>query len=106
MAGLICPVCKSTLQEQNRESVSIDVCPQCRGVWLDRGELEKLMSVVRSDYTPPPQQTRAQPRRDYDDDDRYRHERPRHHDEYYQKDHRGYPPRKKSKMETIFDIFD
>lgn len=95
MSGLTCPICKSTLQEQNREGVSIDVCPQCRGVWLDRGELEKLMSVVRSDDAPPLQQPRRD-HRDYDDD-RHRYDRDNRH---------GYPPRKKSKMETIFDIFD
>ena len=47
-----CPTCPdSTLSMTVREQVEIDYCPQCRGVWLDRGELDKL--VQRSE-TPPP----------------------------------------------------
>ena len=39
-----CPVCpESTLAMTNREGVEIDYCPKCRGVWLDRGELDKLI---------------------------------------------------------------
>lgn len=40
---LRCPRCEDTdLDQRMREGVSIDVCPSCRGVWLDRGELEKV----------------------------------------------------------------
>jgi Zn-finger nucleic acid-binding protein len=35
------------MQEVTRNDVHIDVCPRCRGVWLDRGELEKLLGSVR-----------------------------------------------------------
>ena len=39
-----CPVCPDiVLLLMNRQGVEIDHCPQCRGVWLDRGELEKLI---------------------------------------------------------------
>lgn len=39
-----CPVCPdSQLQMTERQGVEIDYCPQCRGVWLDRGELDKLI---------------------------------------------------------------
>lgn len=39
-----CPRCEtSTLRETDRDGVAIDQCPDCRGVWLDRGELEKLV---------------------------------------------------------------
>ena len=39
-----CPVCKDvTLLMSERKGVEIDYCPECRGIWLDRGELEKLM---------------------------------------------------------------
>ena len=38
-----CPVCASDLRAMDRSGVEIDYCPQCRGVWLDRGELEKLI---------------------------------------------------------------
>ncbi|GAB3263516.1 TFIIB-type zinc ribbon-containing protein [Chitinimonas naiadis] len=39
-----CPVCKeTTLVMAERQGIEIDYCPQCRGVWLDRGELDKLI---------------------------------------------------------------
>ena len=39
-----CPVCKDAdLAMSDRQGVEIDFCPQCRGVWLDRGELDKLI---------------------------------------------------------------
>lgn len=39
-----CPVCKDiTLAISTREGIEIDHCPQCRGVWLDRGELDKII---------------------------------------------------------------
>jgi uncharacterized protein len=46
MSVLTCPVCAGTMREQERESVTIDVCTQCKGVWLDRGELEKLSAIM------------------------------------------------------------
>ena len=39
-----CPVCpSSTLVMSDRQGIEIDYCPQCRGVWLDRGELDKII---------------------------------------------------------------
>lgn len=40
---MLCPVCNVELKLANRQGVEIDYCPQCRGIWLDRGELEKLI---------------------------------------------------------------
>ena len=41
-----CPVCpESTLALSERQGVEIDYCPSCRGVWLDRGELDKLIDM-------------------------------------------------------------
>ncbi|OBR65063.1 hypothetical protein A7K91_05755 [Paenibacillus oryzae] len=43
-----CPVCDDVrMREVVKDDVLIDVCPDCKGVWLDRGELEKLMQGVR-----------------------------------------------------------
>lgn len=44
-----CPVCSTELNAVDRQGVEIDFCPRCRGVWLDRGELEKL--IDRSSHT-------------------------------------------------------
>jgi uncharacterized protein len=41
--GLPCPVCKVALVMSERQGIEIDYCPQCRGVWLDRGELDKII---------------------------------------------------------------
>lgn len=41
-----CPVCDARLREVNRRGVVVDVCPECKGVWLERGELEKLLEVA------------------------------------------------------------
>jgi len=38
-----CPKCNVTLTIADRQGVEIDFCPQCRGVWLDRGELDKII---------------------------------------------------------------
>jgi len=41
-----CPIDGATLVISDRSGVEIDYCPECRGVWLDRGELEKLLSAL------------------------------------------------------------
>lgn len=43
VAAMLCPVCKVGLAMSDRQGVEIDYCPQCRGVWLDRGELDKII---------------------------------------------------------------
>ena len=41
---MLCPTCKTVkLQMSERQGVEIDFCPDCRGVWLDRGELDKII---------------------------------------------------------------
>jgi len=56
-----CPIDGSQLVMADRSGVEIDYCPQCRGVWLDRGELDKI--IERSVPTADPQSTRqAAPR--------------------------------------------
>ncbi|MFZ5823653.1 MAG: zf-TFIIB domain-containing protein, partial [Bacillota bacterium] len=43
-----CPMCNVAMREVDRRGVRIDVCPECRGVWLDGGELEKLLAAGES----------------------------------------------------------
>jgi Zn-finger nucleic acid-binding protein len=40
---MLCPTCKVELKLADRQGIEIDYCPQCRGVWLDRGELDKIV---------------------------------------------------------------
>ena len=50
-----CPVCKDvTLTMSERQGIEIDYCPQCRGVWLDRGELDKLLERAQASVEPAP----------------------------------------------------
>lgn len=102
-----CPVCPdSTLSMLDRQGVEIDYCPHCRGVWLDRGELEKLMeragslpaasSVPLPAPAPSPVPVPAshygmRPPRDFADSD------------YAQHRQGGYGQRKKSWLSEIFD---
>lgn len=64
---MICPVCEVSLSMADRQGVEIDFCPQCRGVWLDRGELDKIIERSVSEISPPPRE-RDRDRRGYDDD--------------------------------------
>jgi Zn-finger nucleic acid-binding protein len=73
---MLCPNDQSELRIADRNGVEIDYCPQCRGVWLDRGELDKIIdraagqidsAGLQRGSVPP---VRRQPDRDrYDDDD-------------------------------------
>lgn len=49
-----CPVDGAQLVMTERNGVEIDYCPQCRGVWLDRGELDKIIDRTAFEAGPPP----------------------------------------------------
>jgi uncharacterized protein len=89
-----CPIDGADLVMSERQGVEIDYCPQCRGVWLDRGELDKIIErsltqqPAAAPAPPPPSYEREQPRRD-----RY---------ESYQQQ----PYRKKRKESWLSEIFD
>jgi Zn-finger nucleic acid-binding protein len=55
MPLLLCPNDNGSMQTIDRAGVQFDMCPNCRGVWLDRGELEKLMAAGAQEAAPPPQ---------------------------------------------------
>ena len=56
MPLLLCPNDNISMQTVDRGGVQFDMCPTCRGVWLDRGELEKLMAASAHDAPAPPAQ--------------------------------------------------
>jgi Zn-finger nucleic acid-binding protein len=66
-----CPNCSETLVMTERNGVEIDYCPKCRGVWLDRGELDKI--IERSGEFKP-DTDRPDDRRYSDDDYKHRKE--------------------------------
>ncbi len=54
VAGMLCPVCRTGLHMSDRQGIEIDYCPQCRGIWLDRGELDKIIERSGVAEAPPP----------------------------------------------------
>ncbi|RNF82609.1 zf-TFIIB domain-containing protein [Montanilutibacter psychrotolerans] len=119
-----CPVCSGVkLLMSDRQGIEIDYCPQCRGVWLDRGELDKLIERSASEQPqhqpPPPPPPAAQPPR-YDaprpeppryeahHHDKHRHEPPRHDGRYDSRyDTRGQDYYKHKKKKSLLgELFD
>jgi uncharacterized protein len=126
-----CPVCNVPLQMTERQGVEIDYCNQCRGVWLDRGELDKIIERAQQPYPPappiqaqpprsdygsvgggfpggvpggaPPQYGRDEPTRGYDRDYR-RDYYDRDDDDDYYRDSQG--KRKRKKGSFLGDLFD
>jgi Zn-finger nucleic acid-binding protein len=76
----------------DRQGVEIDYCPQCRGVWLDRGELDKI--IERSAPPPPPSGGRRSPEGSDRDED------------YREGSHRDEPYRKKKRGGFLDELFD
>ena len=83
-----CPVDGATLEMSERQGVEIDYCPTCRGVWLDRGELDKIIERSES-WSPPSNRDERPPDRD---DDRSRE--------------RSYPQHKKKRSSFLSDLFE
>jgi|RhiMetdeSRZDD1v2_1073273.scaffolds.fasta_scaffold3007744_1 uncharacterized protein len=82
-----CPVCSVELRMTDRQGVEIDYCPQCRGVWLDRGELDKL--IERSGTSSFERESHDRPPRPREHDDRPRDHRDRD-DDYHRKKRKGW----------------
>ena len=86
-----CPVDNATLLITDRSGIEIDYCPNCRGVWLDRGELDKLIQGSESS--------------------RYEHHDTRHYEERdrerpHDTEHRGDRHKQHKKESFLGDIFD
>lgn len=77
-----CPVCNIELKITDRQGIEIDYCPQCRGIWLDRGELDKIIEKSMSDFP------------SYRDDD----------DDYKYQKHPNYKKRKRGFLGELFDF--
>ena len=99
MTNMKCPVCKdTTLLMSERQGVEIDYCPECRGVWLDRGELDKLIAGEERAYAGNQQSTSDNQR--YADDSRNdRRSSDDKHDKHSQ-------PRKHKRESFLGEIFE
>ena len=93
-----CPVCDNVnLVMSEKQGVEIDYCPHCRGVWLDRGELDKILERSAA-FAPPPRQEYSDAR-----------ERPRAHGHGHGHDlerNHGHGRKKKGNglLEALFDF--
>ena len=90
-----CPLCSVDLMIADRQGIEIDYCPKCRGVWLDRGELDKLI-----------ERSAAPPSQSYEGE--YREPRPRQAPPAYPQEHdqRHYGQQKHKRKSFIQEIFD
>jgi uncharacterized protein len=93
---MACPVDGSTLVMSERSGIEIDYCPQCRGVWLDRGELDKIIEKSNAGAAPEPQAPQAPPAQ------WSQPAPPMHGHQNYGHGHKPYK-RRKSFLEELFD---
>ena len=93
---MLCPHCKDTsLAMTDRQGIEIDYCPNCRGIWLDRGELDRLIERAERDVPAPAQAA-------------YRetgHRGEQHHDRGYRDDRHSHGHRRKPKS-LLGELFD
>jgi len=102
VAAMQCPVCRVPLAMSDRQGIEIDYCPQCRGVWLDRGELDKI--VERSPPEPVREPVQQQQGGLWGGEDRQRDPRGDQRGGYGSHAGHGYQgKRRKSWLEEIFD---
>lgn len=87
-----CPNCGETLLMTDKKGVEIDYCPNCRGIWLDKGELEKIMERTSDHYSHRENYESDYRKYQYGDDDHYKHN-PHHHHK-----------KKKSFLSDFFDF--
>jgi Zn-finger nucleic acid-binding protein len=103
MPSMMCPVCNVELRLAERQGIEIDYCPKCRGIWLDRGELDKIIdksqSVPYQDQSAPYQAPRGEYR-----EERVHHDPPPVHYDNRHNHHGGRRHKKKSFLEEIFDF--
>src|SRR3546814_512243 len=101
-ATMLCPLDQTELVMSDRQGIEIDYCPKCRGVWLDRGELDKLIersaapvaaAIPPAAAVPPRNRESYGERREYD-----------RGGEYKERGHHGERRRKKSFLGDIFDF--
>ena len=96
-----CPVDQVELSMSDRQGIEIDYCPQCRGVWLDRGELDKIIDRANASQEAPLSRQESRPPSHHDSQDYDRH----YDDGYHDKHSKGYKKRKKEgKFGDLFDF--
>ncbi len=89
---LTCPNCSTMMRVNQKYGVDIDFCPSCKGIWLDRGEIEKIANASKR----------------YDEDPAYSNEHPGNYDDYdhhrYESSQYGYKKKKRGFFTDFFDF--
>ena len=98
-----CPNCNETLLMTERNRVEIDYCPICRGVWLDKGELDKLMQIASEQNGDPAPYRKDEDRRDFGSRD-YNERSDRNYDDRSRHSQHQHPRKKKSFLSDFFDF--
>ncbi|HYH74894.1 MAG TPA: zf-TFIIB domain-containing protein [Candidatus Saccharimonadales bacterium] len=106
-----CPVDGTTLVMSDRQGIEIDYCPQCRGVWLDRGEIDKIVERSMGGPAPAAAPVQHQPQQPYPQQTHsshpaQSHQEYRHHDDdddHYRNQHGGHHKRKENWLGDLFD---
>lgn len=100
-----CPVCKDvTLLMSEKNGVEIDYCPECRGIWLDRGELDKIIDRARDARDGYRESERAEYRREERRDDRHEGRYDARYDERARYDKKS--KKKQSPLSALGDIME
>ena len=100
-----CPKCDVALMMSERQNVEVDYCPNCRGVWLDRGELDKIIdraATVEAQGQPQPASAPGQPEAQQPYPPQAHPHDPRYHRDHYQG--KPYYKKRKSFLSEIFDF--
>jgi uncharacterized protein len=92
MSELVCPKCESPMRSYERSGVTIDQCTGCRGVFLDRGELERLVDAEGSFY----------------EERGFSREEPPRQERDFRQEHSGHrkPPKKRKKESFLSDLLE
>ncbi|HAT49157.1 MAG: zf-TFIIB domain-containing protein [Nitrospirae bacterium] len=119
MPLLLCPNCNVGMLVVQRSGIELDTCPQCRGIWLDRGELEKLLQPIRDQMHTPESQggntrdapspfrnTPQSPYTQHHESSHHGHNKQDHDASRHYASDKGKHYRKKNPLESLFDIFD
>lgn len=99
MSEITCPKCQASMRSYERNGITIEQCTECRGVFLDRGELDRMIDAESQQFEQPARQPMAAPSQyqdSYRDDDRGK--------QNYDNNKYGY--KKKKKHGFLSELFD
>lgn len=98
-----CPVCDGKLREVQKYGVTVDICPDCKGVWLDRGELEKIIEMVSTEGPVQSNEQRKEYERPRYEKDNHEHS---HEHEHYDEKYKEHGYQKKRRGSWLADLME